>query len=146
MTHNASKKRLSGCTYIWRYVCSAQVWSLYADMEESFGTFKSAKAVYDRILDLKIATPQVRLQLTPRFPCKTRVQIYLLFLLTLILIWIPWWRIRSIFRPDLDPVNQNFKKPDSDPAFTHLESIQACTFFFISIRFLQTFYYCFVFT
>ena len=36
-----------------------QVWSLYADMEESFGTFKSAKAVYDRILDLKIATPQV---------------------------------------------------------------------------------------
>ena len=40
-------------------IFSRQVWSLYADMEESFGTFKSAKAVYDRILDLKIATPQV---------------------------------------------------------------------------------------
>ena len=36
-----------------------QVWSLYADLEESFGTFKSCKAVYDRILDLKIATPQI---------------------------------------------------------------------------------------
>lgn len=36
-----------------------QVWSLYADLEESFGTFKSTKAVYDRILDLKIASPQI---------------------------------------------------------------------------------------
>merc|ERR1719206_1510241 len=38
---------------------SLKVWSLYADLEESFGTFKSTKAVYDRILDLKIATPQI---------------------------------------------------------------------------------------
>merc|ERR1719357_681646 len=38
---------------------SLKIWSLYADMEESFGTFKSTKAVYDRIVDLKIATPQI---------------------------------------------------------------------------------------
>jgi hypothetical protein len=36
-------------------------------MEESFGTFKSAKAVYDRILDLKIATPQVAADFPPNF-------------------------------------------------------------------------------
>ena len=28
-------------------------------MEESFGTFKTSKAVYDRIIELKIATPQI---------------------------------------------------------------------------------------
>lgn len=28
-------------------------------MEESFGTFKRCKAVYDRIIDLRIATPQI---------------------------------------------------------------------------------------
>merc|ERR1712112_247662 len=38
---------------------SLKLWSLYADLEESFGTFKSTKAVYDRIVDLKIATPQI---------------------------------------------------------------------------------------
>ncbi|QQP32357.1 Uncharacterized protein FKW44_024272 [Caligus rogercresseyi] len=38
---------------------SLKVWSLYADLEESFGTFGSTKAVYDRILDLRIATPQI---------------------------------------------------------------------------------------
>ncbi|KAF6214821.1 hypothetical protein GE061_009564, partial [Apolygus lucorum] len=38
---------------------SLKLWSMYADLEESFGTFKSCKAVYDRIIDLKIATPQI---------------------------------------------------------------------------------------
>ncbi|XP_058802784.1 pre-mRNA-splicing factor syf1 homolog [Phymastichus coffea] len=38
---------------------SLKVWSLYADLEESRGTFKTAKAVYDKIIDLKIATPQI---------------------------------------------------------------------------------------
>ncbi|XP_041370766.1 pre-mRNA-splicing factor SYF1-like [Gigantopelta aegis] len=38
---------------------SLKVWSLYADLEESFGTFKSCKAVYDRIIELRIATPQI---------------------------------------------------------------------------------------
>ncbi|CAG0922078.1 unnamed protein product [Notodromas monacha] len=38
---------------------SLRVWSLYADLEESFGTFKTCKSCYDRILDLRIATPQI---------------------------------------------------------------------------------------
>ena len=38
---------------------SLKIWSLYADLEESFGTFKTCKAVYDKIIDLKIATPQI---------------------------------------------------------------------------------------
>eukprot|EP00918_Siedleckia_nematoides_P090048 GHVU01197927.1.p1 GENE.GHVU01197927.1~~GHVU01197927.1.p1 ORF type:complete len:741 (+),score=135.56 GHVU01197927.1:233-2455(+) len=38
---------------------SLKLWSMYADLEESFGTFKSCKAVYDRIIDLRIVTPQI---------------------------------------------------------------------------------------
>lgn len=38
---------------------SLKVWSMYADLEESFGNLKTTKAVYDRIIDLKIATPQI---------------------------------------------------------------------------------------
>lgn len=38
---------------------SLKVWSMYADLEESCGTFKSCKAVYDRIISLKICTPQI---------------------------------------------------------------------------------------
>ena len=38
---------------------SLKVWSMYADLEESFGTFKSCKGVYDRIIDYRIATPQI---------------------------------------------------------------------------------------
>ncbi|GAB0087733.1 Pre-mRNA-splicing factor syf1 homolog [Sergentomyia squamirostris] len=38
---------------------SLKVWSMYADLEESFGTYKSCKAVYDRIIDLRICTPQI---------------------------------------------------------------------------------------
>lgn len=36
---------------------SIRLWSLYADIEESFGSFLTTKAVYDKILDLRIATP-----------------------------------------------------------------------------------------
>lgn len=38
---------------------SLKLWSMYADLEESLGTFQSTKAVYNRILDLRIATPQI---------------------------------------------------------------------------------------
>ncbi|XP_033253401.1 pre-mRNA-splicing factor syf1 homolog [Drosophila miranda] len=38
---------------------SLKVWSMYADLEEIFGTFKTCKAVYESIIDLKICTPQV---------------------------------------------------------------------------------------
>lgn len=40
-------------------VKNLKLWSLYVDLEENFGSFESAKAVYGRILDLKIATPQL---------------------------------------------------------------------------------------
>ncbi|XP_049851404.1 pre-mRNA-splicing factor syf1 homolog [Schistocerca gregaria] len=33
------------------------LWNLYADIEESYGTFESTRAVYDKILELGIATP-----------------------------------------------------------------------------------------
>jgi pre-mRNA-splicing factor SYF1 len=38
---------------------SLKLWSMYADLEESFGTFKTCKSVYDRIIDLRICTPQI---------------------------------------------------------------------------------------
>ncbi|KAK3532152.1 hypothetical protein QTP86_009020, partial [Hemibagrus guttatus] len=38
---------------------SLKVWSMLADLEESLGTFQSTKSVYDRIIDLRIATPQI---------------------------------------------------------------------------------------
>ncbi|RKP09740.1 pre-mRNA-splicing factor SYF1 [Thamnocephalis sphaerospora] len=38
---------------------SLRLWSFYVDLEESIGTIESARAVYDRILQLRIATPQI---------------------------------------------------------------------------------------
>jgi pre-mRNA-splicing factor SYF1 len=38
---------------------SLKLWSMNADLEESFGTFESAKKCYDSIIDLRIATPQI---------------------------------------------------------------------------------------
>lgn len=38
---------------------SLRLWTFYVDLEESLGTLESTKAVYERILDLKIATPQI---------------------------------------------------------------------------------------
>ncbi|CAG8613850.1 14583_t:CDS:10 [Ambispora leptoticha] len=38
---------------------SLKLWSFYVDLEESIGTVESTRAVYDRILELKIATPQI---------------------------------------------------------------------------------------
>ncbi|KAJ8600548.1 hypothetical protein CTAYLR_007934 [Chrysophaeum taylorii] len=37
---------------------NSRVWALYLDLEESLGTFATAKAAYERALDLKVATPQ----------------------------------------------------------------------------------------
>ncbi|EDV28130.1 uncharacterized protein TRIADDRAFT_21689, partial [Trichoplax adhaerens] len=37
---------------------SLKLWMFYADLEESLGTFDSTKAVYNRIIDLRIANPQ----------------------------------------------------------------------------------------
>ncbi|KAL5994864.1 hypothetical protein ACLOJK_024921 [Asimina triloba] len=38
---------------------SLRVWTFYVDLDESLGTLESTRAVYERILDLKIATPQI---------------------------------------------------------------------------------------
>jgi len=38
---------------------STRLWALYADLEESLGTFTTTKAVYERIMELKIGTPQL---------------------------------------------------------------------------------------
>jgi pre-mRNA-splicing factor SYF1 len=38
---------------------SLKLWTFYCDLEESLGTLESTKAVYDRILELRIATPQI---------------------------------------------------------------------------------------
>lgn len=38
---------------------SLKVWSFYVDLEESLGSLESTRAVYERIIDLKIATPQM---------------------------------------------------------------------------------------
>lgn len=38
---------------------SLKLWSMCADLQESFGTFESTKKCYESILDLRIATPQI---------------------------------------------------------------------------------------
>ncbi|KAI0336387.1 spliceosome complex protein [Cubamyces sp. BRFM 1775] len=38
---------------------SLKLWSFYVDLEESLGTVESTKAVYDKILDLRIANAQI---------------------------------------------------------------------------------------
>ncbi len=36
-----------------------KLWSFYVDLEESLGTLESTQAVYNSMLDLRIATPQI---------------------------------------------------------------------------------------
>lgn len=38
---------------------SLRLWTFYVDLEESLGSLESTCAVYERILDLRIATPQI---------------------------------------------------------------------------------------
>ncbi|XP_042429330.1 pre-mRNA-splicing factor SYF1-like [Zingiber officinale] len=38
---------------------SLRLWSFYVDLEESLGMLESTRIVYERILDLRIATPQI---------------------------------------------------------------------------------------
>ena len=38
---------------------SLKLWTFYCDLEESLGSLDSAQAVYNRVLDLRIASPQV---------------------------------------------------------------------------------------
>ncbi|KAI1715467.1 pre-mRNA-splicing factor syf1 [Ditylenchus destructor] len=43
----------------YRVFRSLRLWSFYADIEESLGTVQSCRTIYDRILDLRISTPQI---------------------------------------------------------------------------------------
>lgn len=38
---------------------SLKLWTFYVDLEESLGSLESTRVVYERILDLRIATPQI---------------------------------------------------------------------------------------
>jgi len=38
---------------------SLKLWSFFVDLEESIGTVETTKAVYDKIMDLKIANAQI---------------------------------------------------------------------------------------
>lgn len=43
---------------------STKVWSLYLDLEESLGTVETAKAAYDRVLELKVQIKRTHLALS----------------------------------------------------------------------------------
>ncbi|KYQ93672.1 TPR-like helical domain-containing protein [Tieghemostelium lacteum] len=43
---------------------STKLWSFYVDLEESFGTFHSTKSIYDKMIQLKVITPQILLNYT----------------------------------------------------------------------------------
>lgn len=38
---------------------SMKLWTFYCDLEESLGSQESTRAAYDRIMELRIATPQI---------------------------------------------------------------------------------------
>lgn len=38
---------------------SSRLWGLYADLEESLGTLDTTKAVYERAIELRVATPEM---------------------------------------------------------------------------------------
>mmetsp|Transcript_24442 Transcript_24442/g.35917 ORF Transcript_24442/g.35917 Transcript_24442/m.35917 type:complete len:888 (+) Transcript_24442:79-2742(+) len=38
---------------------NVKVWGLYLDLEESLGTIESCRAAYDKVMDLKVITPQM---------------------------------------------------------------------------------------
>merc|ERR1712166_129669 len=63
-TTEVKKKRKRGVTeepptVQQRLHRSTRLWMLYADVEESFGTFVTCKAVYEKMIELKVATPQI---------------------------------------------------------------------------------------
>ena len=52
-------KELAGLPVSQRVWKSTKLWSMYADLEESLGTLESTKAVYERMIELKVVTPQI---------------------------------------------------------------------------------------
>ena len=49
---------------------SLKLWAFYCDLEESLGTLESTRGVYDRILELRIATPQLILNYALFLPAR----------------------------------------------------------------------------
>ena len=45
-------------------VFNIRAWSLLVDLLENFGSFEETKSAYERILDLKISTPETVLNFT----------------------------------------------------------------------------------
>eukprot|EP01051_Picozoa_sp_SAG22_P018639 SAG22_NODE_3196_length_1862_cov_2.152014_1_plen_457_part_10 len=56
---NTQKDKLDSGPVQHRLHRSTKLWCFYADLTESLETVKRTSAVYDRMLDLKVATPQV---------------------------------------------------------------------------------------
>ena len=50
-----------------------KLWGLYVDLEESLGTLESTREVYDRIMELRIATPQIVLNYALYLQVRRRV-------------------------------------------------------------------------
>ena len=50
--------REGAATHAWR---SPRLWSLLADLEESMGSSRDVEGVYEKMMELRIATPQVRI-------------------------------------------------------------------------------------
>lgn len=49
----------AGASVLDRVHRSVKVWGLYLDLEESLGSVESCRAAYDRVMELKVITPQM---------------------------------------------------------------------------------------
>lgn len=57
---------------------SLRLWTFYVDLEESLGNLESTRAVYERILDLRIATPQIIINYALLLEVWTLLHVFLL--------------------------------------------------------------------
>ena len=55
---------------------SMKLWTFYCDLEESLGTQESTRAAYDRIMDLRIATPQIILNYAAFLQVRQGLQLF----------------------------------------------------------------------
>ena len=58
---NANSVPVEGIVAADRVHKNVKVWSLYLDLEESLGTVETCRAAYDRVIELKVVTPQLAL-------------------------------------------------------------------------------------
>ncbi len=57
-SHNTIKYLDEGLSVQKRVFKSLKLWNFYVDLEEGMGTVESTRAVYDRMMELKIVNPQ----------------------------------------------------------------------------------------